>query len=115
MINNETLFDHFRGARRRGYRSGWTAPVVNRVVVQHVSVFAGHGMPEPVETISETDVLDSEREFWSGTVDCPYCGHTFDRIDTVDGETCYPCDRANRQEWPDTVAAILREEAAMRH
>jgi hypothetical protein len=110
MINNEDLFDHFRTARRRGYRSGWTAPV-NRRVAQVVSVFTIH---EPPEYISETSVLDPEREFWSGTVECPYCGHTLDRLDTVDGETCYPCDSANRAEWPDTVAAIKREEYAMR-
>ena len=120
MFSNEDLFDHFRSARRRGYRSGWTAPKVRAAQVHSHYGMTTHGLPEPAAVIYESDVLDPEIALWAGTFECPYCGETgLDKVNygvlQWDNEfACYACDSENQREWPDTVAAILREEAARR-
>ena len=105
MFSNEDLFDHFRTARYYGYRSGWTRP--NRRVRQVVSHYVPV-IPEPVETISETDVFDD-----SVYANCGECGE-YDYAAMLSDGLCAHCLRAAYDDWQDTLAAIRREEYAMR-
>lgn len=69
MINNDTLFTHFRSARRQG-RSGWARPIGT------VRVTIPAPLPEPpAERITETDILDPDAH-WFETSECVYCGRT---------------------------------------
>lgn len=105
MINNDSLFDHFRTARRYGYRSGWTRP--NRTALQRIS--QTYNLPaEPVEMISETDVYDDSRYD-----NCGQCGE-YDYAAMLFNGICGRCERENYDDWQDTLAAIRREEYAMR-
>ena len=105
MINNDSIFDHFRTARRYGYRSGWTRP--NRVALQRIS--QTFNLPaEPVEMISETDVLDDSRYD-----QCGQCGENDYAAMLSDG-ICHYCHVENYNDWQDTLAAIRREEYARR-
>ena len=105
MINNDSLFDHFRTARRYGYRSGWTRP--NRTALQRISTLYNLS-PEPVETITETDVYDDSRY-----EECGQCGESDYAAMLHDG-ICGRCERENYDDWQDTLAAIRREEYARR-
>lgn len=106
MINNDSLFDHFRSARRYGYRSGWTRPTYAPVAQRLSRIY---NLPaEPVETVSETDVLDDSRY-----EACGQCGETDYAAMLSDG-ICGRCERENHDDWQDTLRAIAREEYAMR-
>jgi hypothetical protein len=110
MINNESLFDNFRTARYYGYRSGWDRKPLKAPTPQRVSAYygIGHGMPEPAETISETDVFEIH-----GYAECGQCGETDYAAMLSDG-ICQRCVNANYDDWQETLASIRREEYAMR-
>lgn len=107
MINNDTLFDHFVGARRRGHRSAWSAPR-NPVARQVYSRYVGSALVEPAERITETDVLDD-----SVMDNCGHCGEPDYAAMLGDG-ICSYCSHAALVDWEETQRAILREEYAMR-
>jgi hypothetical protein len=112
MINNESLFDLYVGRRHRGYRNAFSAPRWASIpvpMVQSVTdvYIASHGLREPVETITETDMHDD-----SVYATCDECGvHDYAAMFHTDG-LCAHCELANWQDWQDTMAAINREEYA---
>lgn len=107
MINNDALFDHFRNSRKRGHRTGWSVPnpILPRVTAHYGMA---HGMPEPAQVIYEADMLDD-----SAYANCSDCGE-HDYAAMLHNDLCSYCVHANSVEWQDTLAAINREEYAMR-
>lgn len=113
MINNESLFDLYVGRRRNGWRNAFSAPRWATVAVtpaQSVTAvfLTAHGQPEPPERITETDVHDD-----SAYDQCGDCGD-YDYAAMLHNGVCSACEHANWQDWQDTIAAVGREEYAMR-
>lgn len=103
MINNEDLMMGFRRARRH-HRTGWgTQTRVTRPIV-----LVPLPAEPPLEIITETDVLDD-----SVYAQCERCCESDYAAMLLDG-ICNRCEREERQEWTDTIDAILRAESAMR-
>ena len=98
MIDNDSLFDHFRVARRHR-RSGWGH-------VRNVSALYSVIPAEvvPAETVGETDVLDDGRYD-----NCGECGDYDYAAMFTDGL----CGHCLRDEWRETLASVAREEYAL--
>lgn len=103
MINNEDLMMGFRRARRH-HRSGWGT----QTRTTHPIILVPVPAEPPLERITETDVFDD-----SVYAQCASCCESDYAAMLHDG-MCARCERENYADWVDTIAAVLREEAAMR-